>query len=94
MYAKRYARELDTGIAERFVAYAAERDVHPATLAVAWVASHPAVTAPILGARSALQLAPSLAAAEFAMTPEMRAEIAALTPPVPLAHDRTEEAEA
>ncbi len=94
MYAKRYARELDTGVAERFVAYAAERGVHPATLAVAWVASHPAVTAPILGARSLEQLAPSLAAAEFSMIPEMRAEIAALTPPVPLAHDRTEEAEA
>ena len=94
MYAKRYARELESGVAERFVAYAAERGVHPATLAVAWVGSHPAVTAPIVGARTAEQLAPSLAAATFTMTPAMRAEIAALTPPVPLAHDRAEEAEA
>ena len=93
MYAKRYARELESGVAERFVAYAAALDVHPATLAVAWVASHPAVTAPIVGARSAEQLGPSLAAARFEMTSEMRAEIAALTPPVPLAHDRAEEAE-
>jgi len=92
MYAKRYARELESGIAERFVAYAGERGVHPATLAVAWVAAHPAVTAPIVGARSVEQLAPSLAAADFHMTPEMRAEISALTPPVPLAHDRAEEA--
>ncbi|MDA0700528.1 MAG: aldo/keto reductase, partial [bacterium] len=53
MYAKRYARELESDVAERFVAYAAERGIHPATLAVAWVGSHPAVTAPIVGARSA-----------------------------------------
>jgi aryl-alcohol dehydrogenase-like predicted oxidoreductase len=92
-YAKRYARELETDVAERFVAYAGEHDVHPATLAVAWVASHPAVTAPIVGARSAEQLAPSLLAAEFVMTREMRAEIEALTPPMPLAHDRAEEAD-
>jgi aryl-alcohol dehydrogenase-like predicted oxidoreductase len=93
-YARRYARELDSGVAERFVAYAGERGLHPATLAVAWVASHPAVTAPIVGARSVEQLAPSLAAAEFLMPPEMRAEIAALTPPVPVATDRAEEAPA
>ncbi len=92
MYAKRYARELDTDVAQRFVAYAADRGVHPATLAVAWVRTHPAVTAPILGARSLEQLVPSLAAGAFAMTPEMRTEIAALTPPVPVAHDRDEEA--
>lgn len=91
-YALRYARELESGVADRFVAYAAERGVHPATLAVAWVGSHPAVTAPIVGARSVEQLAPSLAAAEFLMPAEMRAEIAALTPPVPVATDRTEEA--
>jgi aryl-alcohol dehydrogenase-like predicted oxidoreductase len=93
-YALRYARELESDVAERFVAYAAERGVHPATLAVAWVASHPAVTAPIVGARSVEQLTPSLAAAEFAMPAEMRAEIAALTPPVPIATDRTEDAPA
>jgi len=91
-YATRYARELESDVPERFVAYAAERGVHPATLAVAWVGAHPAVTAPIVGARSLEQLAPSLAAAAFAMTPEMSAEIAALTPPVPMFHDRAEEA--
>jgi aryl-alcohol dehydrogenase-like predicted oxidoreductase len=93
-YARRYARELESGVADRFVAYAAERGLHPATLAVAWVASHPAVTAPIVGARSVEQLAPSLAAGEFTMPPEMRTEIAALTPPVPPATDRAEEAAA
>jgi aryl-alcohol dehydrogenase-like predicted oxidoreductase len=92
MYAKRYARELESDTAERFVAYARERGVHPATLAVAWVGSHPAVTAPILGARSAEQLGPSLAAADFVMTSEMRDEITGLSPFVPPAHDRAEEA--
>ncbi len=91
MYAKRYARELDADVAERFVEYAEGHGVHPATLAVAWVGAHPAVTAPIVGARDVEQLEPSLAAATFDMTPEMRAEIAALTPPVPPAHDRAEE---
>lgn len=91
MYAKRYGDPRHHQVAERFVAYAREHDVHPATLAVAWVGSHPAVTAPIVGARNVEQLEPSLAAADFEMSEAMRAEITALTPPVPPAHDRTEE---
>lgn len=91
MYAERYALPSYFETAERFTAYAEEHGVHPATLAVAWVASHPAVTAPIVGARSAEQLEPSLAAANFTMTPAMREEIAALTPEVPPFHDRREE---
>jgi aryl-alcohol dehydrogenase-like predicted oxidoreductase len=58
---------------------------------VAWVASHPAVTAPIIGARSVQQLEGSLKSLEIAMTPELRAEIAALSPAPPLATDRSEE---
>lgn len=77
--------------AERFTAFAAERGFDPVTLAVAWAGSHPAVTAPIIGARDVAQLEPSLAAAGFEMTPELRAEIAALSPAPPPAHDRTEE---
>jgi aryl-alcohol dehydrogenase-like predicted oxidoreductase len=91
MYAARYAEQTHYDIAERFGAYAEERGVHPVTLAVAWVGAHPAVTAPIVGARDVAQLEPSLAAAEVDMTPAMRAEISALTPPVPLATDRSEE---
>jgi aryl-alcohol dehydrogenase-like predicted oxidoreductase len=92
MYTKRYARERDSDVAARFVAYAAAHGVHPATLAVAWVGSHPAVTAPIIGARSLEQLRPSLAAAGFPLDAEMRAEIGALAPaPAPF-HDRAEEA--
>ena len=92
-YAKRYGDPRNYEIAERFAGYAREHDVHPATLAVAWVKSHPAVTAPIIGARNLEQLMPSLAAADFSMSEAMRVEITGLTPVVPPAHDRTEELE-
>ena len=92
MYAKRYGDAKYYEVAERFTAYAEDHDVHPVTLAVAWAGSHPAVTAPIIGARNVEQLEPSLAAADFVMTPEMRAELTALTPDVAPAHDRSEEA--
>lgn len=94
MYGKRYGHSSYYDIAERFVAYANTKGVHPATLAVAWVGSHPAVTAPIIGARNSEQLAASLAAASFAMNPEMRAEIAAFSPQPPPATDRSEEQKA
>jgi aryl-alcohol dehydrogenase-like predicted oxidoreductase len=53
--------------------------------------SHPAVTAPIIGARNLEQLEPSLAAAELAITPAWRAEMAALSYEPPPATDRSEE---
>lgn len=90
-YVKRYGDQMYYEIAERFAAYARERGYHPATLAAAWVMSHPAVTAPIIGARNLEQLEPSLAAAEVEMTPTWRAEIAALSYEPPPATDRTEE---
>ncbi|MEJ2292978.1 MAG: aldo/keto reductase [Deinococcales bacterium] len=91
MYASRYGGERYLRVADALTAYAREQDVHPATLAVAWVRSHPAVTAPIVGARDVAQLEPSLAAADLVMAPEMRAELSALTPAPPPATDRSEE---
>jgi len=91
MYAKRYGGERYLRIAEDLNAYADAHGVHPATLAVAWARSHPRVTAPIIGARNVEQLEPALAAADYAMSPEMRAELTALTPTVPPATDRSEE---
>jgi len=93
MYAARYGDERNFEVAERFTAYAADKGQHPVTLAVAWVMSHPAITAPIIGARSVEQLEPSLAALDVPMTPEWRAEISALSPAPPPAHDRSEEAQ-
>ena len=91
MYIKRYSLEQYYETAERFTAHAKERGVHPATLAVAWVMSHPAITAPIIGARSVEQLESSLAAVEVEMTDEWRAEISALSVEPPPATDRLEE---
>jgi aryl-alcohol dehydrogenase-like predicted oxidoreductase len=91
MYGTRYGDPVYYEIAERFTAHAQARGVHPAALAVAWVMSHPAVTAPIIGGRNLAQLEASLAALDVPMTPEWRAEISALTMTPPPATDRTEE---
>lgn len=90
-YRARYADMAYFEVAERFTRFAREHGVQPAALAVAWVASHPAVTAPIVGARDLDQLEGSLAALAIEMTPELRAEIAALSPAPPPATDRSEE---
>ncbi len=91
MYMARYGEPAYYEIAEQFTGYAQNLGYHPATLAVAWVMAHPALTAPIIGARSLEQLAPSLAALEVKMSPEWRAEISALSPAPPPATDRSEE---
>ena len=89
MYQIRYR---DTyGTAERFAEFAREHGWQPAALAVAWVGSHPAVTAPLIGARNLEQLEGSLAALEIEVTPELRAEISALSPEPPPATDRNDE---
>jgi aryl-alcohol dehydrogenase-like predicted oxidoreductase len=94
MYTTRYGERSNFEIAEAFCHRADSLGVHPLTLAIAWVASHPAVTAPLLGARHPEQLDPALAAIDFRMTPELRAEISALSPAPPPATDRSEEATA
>ena len=91
MYATRYGAADNYEVAERFRAYAAERGVHPVTLAIAWVASHPAVTAPLVGARNLEQLGPALAALELQLSAEERAAISALSTAPPPATDRNEE---
>lgn len=94
MYRTRYGATEYYDLAERFTAFARERSFEPTALAIAWVASHPDVTAPILGARGPEQLAACLRAAQIDMTPELRAEISALSPAPPPATDRNEEAHA
>ncbi|TFG58083.1 MAG: aldo/keto reductase [Candidatus Aminicenantes bacterium] len=91
MYGARYGAGLNYEVADRFRNFAAERGFDPVSLAVAWVASHPGVTAPIIGARNVVQLKPSLAAADVVMTPELRAEISGLSPEPAPATDRNEE---
>ena len=90
-YQVRYGDPINYEVADRLTAYAQAHGHQPATLAVAWVMSHPGITAPIIGARNVAQLEASLAAADVKMTPEWRAEISALSPEPPPATDRSEE---
>jgi aryl-alcohol dehydrogenase-like predicted oxidoreductase len=91
IYATRYGDAQAYEIADRFVEFARSRGFDPASLAVAWVGGHPAVTAPIIGARNVEQLRSSIASVDIPMTPELRAEISALSPEPPPATDRSEE---
>jgi len=88
MYRERYRNGQYWEVSDRFVQFAAARGVSPAGLAMAWVASHPAVTSPILGARNLDQLNDTLSCLDLEMTPELRAEIGALSIAPPLATDR------
>jgi aryl-alcohol dehydrogenase-like predicted oxidoreductase len=90
-YVRRYSLPEYYAVAERVTAHAQQRGIAPATLAVAWVMSHPAITAPIIGARNVEQLQQSLAALDVKMTPAWRAEISALSIEPPPATDRLEE---
>lgn len=91
-YASRYAPQAMHEAAAHLSTLAASLGHHPATLAVAWVAAHPARPIPILSARSVTQLQPSLDALSFEMTPDLYAQISALFPAPPPATDRLEEA--
>lgn len=90
MYSKRYSAEGTFETAEAFTAFANKMGAHPVSLAVAWVGGHPAITAPIIGARNAGQLQVGLDSVKIEMTPELRAEISALSPAPAPAHDRLE----
>lgn len=91
MYIGRYAAGANYEVAQRVTEYAAAEGISPVTLAVAWVMAHPAVTAPIIGARNLEQLDPSLAALDVDMSPQKRAAVAALSVDPPLSTDRAEE---
>lgn len=91
LYQTRYADSSYWAVADSFAALAAELGHRPATLAVGWVASHPAVTSVLLGARSLDQLNDTLAAADLVVDDAAWARIAALTPAPPPATDRSEE---
>ena len=60
--------------------FARERGYSAADAAIAWVAGHPAVTAPLVGLSRLEQLTANLRAFEWEMTPEERDEIAGFFP--------------
>ncbi|MBV2358810.1 aldo/keto reductase [Thalassococcus sp. CAU 1522] len=91
-YKARYGRPEMHAAAAELSAIAAELGTDPATLAVAWVAAHAAQPVPILSARSAEQLRPSLAGMDFAMDTALYDRLAGLVTAPPPATDRLEEA--
>lgn len=91
MYQARYRENWIYEVAGAFTTFAESHGYEPTSLAVAWVAGHPVITAPIIGARNLEQLEGSLNSLKIDMTPDLRAEISALSPEPPLATDRAEE---
>jgi aryl-alcohol dehydrogenase-like predicted oxidoreductase len=91
MYEARYGEKWAFDVAEKFVAFCNKKGLHPVSAAVAWVGAHPAITAPIVGARNLEQLKDSLNAVKVDMTPALRAEITALSRTPAPATDRLEE---
>ncbi|HEY6151762.1 MAG TPA: aldo/keto reductase [Gaiellaceae bacterium] len=63
---------------DEFVARAADRGVEPSTLAIAWVLSHPQVTAVVVGPRSPEQLETLLGAEELRLSAQERDDLAQL----------------
>lgn len=92
LYRARYGPEWMHRTAADLRDLAAETGVHPATLAVAWVARHAGVWGPIISARSVEQLRPSLAALEFNMDDDLYDRVSSLSRAPAPANDRLEEA--
>lgn len=93
-YDTRYGEKWVQETTAAFARFCKEHGFHPVSAAVAWVGAHPAVTAPIVGARNTDQLQASLDSVKIPMTPELRLEISALSRTPPPAHDRLDEAQA
>ena len=77
-----YSQPSDFDVVDRVAAVAAERDVPPAQVALAWLLHKPGVTAPIVGATKLAHLTDALAAEKLSLGAE---EIARLEEPY-LAH--------
>jgi aryl-alcohol dehydrogenase-like predicted oxidoreductase len=73
-------REDTFGALETFARAAEERGVAPATLATAWVLSHPQVTAVVVGPRRPDQLDQALAAVALDLSPAERDGLAEIFP--------------
>lgn len=87
-YKKRYGSPKVAEAVEKLVRFAREIGQSPTALAVAWVLHHPAVTAPIIGARSVEQLEGSLKALQIEMTPDLYRQLGELSEAPASATDR------
>jgi aryl-alcohol dehydrogenase-like predicted oxidoreductase len=80
----RQGRPADYDVADAVRAVAAERSVAPAQVALAWLLSRPAVTAPIAGSTKPGQLDDAIAATELALTAAETARLEAPYLPHPI----------
>ncbi len=64
-----YYRDTDFDVVDRVLELAAQRNVKPAQIALAWVLSKPVVSAPIIGASKLYQLEDALGAVNLKLTP-------------------------
>jgi aryl-alcohol dehydrogenase (NADP+) len=78
-YQNRYWHDRMFATVEELRKVAEQEGVALVTLAVAWVLAHPAVTAPIIGASRPEQLDASLAAADYVLSPELKARLDEIT---------------
>jgi aryl-alcohol dehydrogenase-like predicted oxidoreductase len=65
-----YYRDSDFTVVDRVTEIATQRDVKPAQIALAWILSRPAVSAPIVGASKLYQLEDAIAAVSLKLTPD------------------------
>jgi len=79
MYQERYWNERAFETVEALRKLADQAGVSLVTLAVAWVLAGEAVTAPIIGASRPEQLDDSLAAAGYALDPDLKRQMDELT---------------
>jgi 1-deoxyxylulose-5-phosphate synthase len=79
LYQRRYWKDREFATVEALKPLAAEAGVSLVTLAVAWVAAHPAVTSPIIGASRPAQLADSVAATKVHLDADLKARLDELT---------------
>ena len=78
-YVQRYWNEREFATVDAVVALAKDHGCAPATLAIAWVLAHPAVTAPLVGASRPEQLQASIAAVDLTLDPALKARLDDLT---------------
>jgi aryl-alcohol dehydrogenase-like predicted oxidoreductase len=65
-----YYRDTDFTVVDRVLEIATQRNVKPAQVALAWILSKPAVSAPIIGASKLYQLEDALTALTLKLTPD------------------------
>jgi aryl-alcohol dehydrogenase-like predicted oxidoreductase len=68
-----FGDEVDVAIARRVGVVAAQRGVESAAVAMAWVAGHPDVTCPLIGADAPEQVDAAVTAAAMTLSPDERA---------------------